>query len=57
MIIDHFPNLAPFIQTAKHVLKNSEELNLTKSQFHRLKKVITKAKAEYSQHQTKTTTK
>jgi len=58
IIIDHFPDLAPFIQTAKLVRKkNSEEFNRTKSQFHRLNKIITKAKVEYSQHQTKSISK
>jgi len=49
---EQFPDLVSFInQAAKVVLKNSKIFNLSKYQYHQLRKVITKARSESSQQE------
>ena len=49
IIKDHFPDLFSFVQAAKDIIRKPAEFKLTKSQFHRLRKVVTKARTEISQ--------
>ena len=53
IIIDHFPDLFSFVQAAKDIIRKPAEFKLTKSQFHRLRKVVTKAGTEISQQSLK----
>ena len=57
VIKEQFPDLISFIQATKVVFNNSEKFNLSKSQYHRLRKIITKARSECSQQEVNFLTK
>ena len=49
IIHQHFPDLLSFTRTAKCIIRNSKDFEITKPQIHRLRKFITKADLECSQ--------